>query len=196
MGWFSRNNDQPTQTFGSPNPMGGYGAAQQGQQMMGQDPMMMAMHQQNPMMAGMANDPVMATAKLLNHTDPVAAFIAGNNMGFLLDLLGEIITLSMKDFFANAQFKDDDGKVFTFDPSSLPTNLTTLSPENIRLTLQTLQSACQQTAQYNQQQIQMLLMSHNPMAMAQNQPGFFGSLLGGIAGSALQNSKYATGAVL
>jgi hypothetical protein len=117
-------------------------------------------------------------------------------MGFLLDLLGEIITLSMKDFFANAQFKDDDGKVFTFDPSSLPTNLTTLSPENIRLTLQTLQSACQQTAQYNQQQIQMLLMSHNPMAMAQNQPGFFGSLLGGIAGSALQNSKYATGAVL
>jgi hypothetical protein len=36
----------------------------------------------------------------------------------------------------------------------------------------------------NQQQIQMLLAAHNPMM--QNQPGFFGSMLGGLLGNQMQ----------
>ena len=61
-----------------------------------------------------------------------------------------------------------------------------MSPENLRLTLQSLQTACLQQSQMNQQQIQMLLAAHNPLLAGQNQPGFFGSMLGGLLGNQMQ----------
>ena len=190
MGWFSRNSETPTQQFGAPS-MGagmsgmGYGM-QSGMMGGGMDPMQMQMMQQNPLMQQMANDPIQATARLLQYQDPIAAFIQSNQMGVLLDLIGEVITLSLKDFFTTVTFTPDaDGKL-TIDANSLPTGLVSMSSENLRLTLQSLQSACMQQTQMNQQQIQMLLAAHNPLLSGQNQPGFFGSLLGGLVGSHMQ----------
>ena len=138
---------------------------------------------QNPMMQQMANDPVIATSRLLALQDPMASFIQTNQMGVLMDLLGEIITLSLKDFFTNVTFTTDAEGNLTIDSNSLPSNLVSMSPENVRLTLQSLQTACMTQTQLNDQQVQMLLAAHNPLLSGQNQPGFFGSLLGGMLGN-------------
>ncbi len=186
MGWFSRNNEEPTQQFGAPTTFGamgggmGYGMQQNGMM----DPMQMQMMGQNPMMQQMANDPIQATARLLQYTDPVSQFIQGNNMGVLLDLLGEVMTLALKDFFSAITLATDENGNITIDTNSLPTSLVSMSPENLRLTLQNLQTSCQTQTQMNQQQIQMLLAAHNPLL--NNQPGFFGSLLGGMLGNSIQ----------
>tara|TARA_Y100001938_G_scaffold148916_1_gene234060 strand:- start:641 stop:1255 length:615 start_codon:yes stop_codon:yes gene_type:complete len=188
MGWFSRNNEQPTQQFGAPTTFGaaggGMGYGMQNNGMM--DPMQMQMMGQNPMMQAMANDPIQATARLLQYNDPVSQFIQGNNMGVLLDLIGEVMTLALKDFFTAVTMTTDESGNITIDSNSLPTSLVSMSPENLRLTLQSLQSACQTQTQMNQQQIQMLLAAHNPLLSGQNQPGFFGSLLGGMLGNQMQ----------
>jgi len=184
MGWFSRNNDEPTQQFGAPTTFGAMGGAGYGMQNGMMDPMQMQMMGQNPMMQQMANDPIQATARLLQYTDPVSQFIQGNNMGVLLDLLGEVMTLALKDFFSAITLTTDDNGNITIDSNSLPTSLVSMSPENLRLTLQNLQSSCQTQTQMNQQQIQMLLAAHNPLL--NNQPGFFGSLLGGMLGNQMQ----------
>jgi|TARA_R110002020_G_scaffold443994_3_gene655342 hypothetical protein len=192
MGWFSSSNDAPTQQFGAPSTFGAPAMGMGGGMMMnngmaGQmDPMAMQQMAQNPMMQAMANDPVQATARLLQYNDPIAAFIQTNSMGLLMDLFSEMMTLAMKDFFANVSFKTDAEGNITLDVSTLPTNLVSMSAENIRLTMQSLQTGCMQQTQMNQQQIQMLLSAHNPissMLNGQQQPGFFGSLLGGMIGN-------------
>ena len=158
MGWFSKSNDTPTQQFGAPTMgagMSGMGYGMNGMMGGGMDPMQMQMMQQNPLMQQMANDPIQATARLLQYQDPIASFIQTNQMGVLLDLLNEVITLSLKEFFTSVTFTPDaDGKL-TLDTNSLPTGLISMSSENLRLTLQSLQSACMQQTQLNQQQIQM-----------------------------------------
>ena len=90
MGWFSKS-ETPTQQFGAPSMAGGAGMMGYGMNGM-TDPAMAGMVGQNPMMQQMANDPVIATAKLLSYHDPVGAFIlsnGGNNMGLFMDLIGE-----------------------------------------------------------------------------------------------------------
>lgn len=183
MGWFSKSAEAPVQQFGAPTAFGatGYNGMMQAQQM---DPSMGYMQaQQNPLMQQMANDPVIATSRLLALQDPMASFIQTNQMGVLMDLLGEIITLSLKDFFTNVTFTTDAEGNLTIDSNSLPSNLVSMSPENVRLTLQSLQTACMTQTQLNDQQVQMLLAAHNPLLSGQNQPGFFGSLLGGMLGN-------------
>ena len=193
MGWFTKNNEAPTQQFGAPSTFGAPamgGGMMMNNGMSGQmDPMMMQQMAQNPMMQAMANDPVQATARLLQYNDPIAAFIQTNSMGLLMDLFSEMMTLAMKDFFANVTFKTDADGNITLDATSLPSNLVSMSAENIRLTMQSLQTGCMQQTQMNQQQIQMLLSAHNPisnMLNGQPQPGFFGSLLGGMIGNQAQ----------
>ena len=182
MGWFSNKTEAPVQQFGAPTAFGATGM--NGMQM--QDPSMGFMQQQNPLMQQMANDPVIATSRLLSLQDPLASFIQTNQFGVLMDLLGEIITLSLKDFFTNVTFTTDAEGNMTIDSNSLPTNLVSMSPENVRLTLQSLQTACMTQTQLNDQQVQMLLAAHNPLLSGQNQPGFFGSLLGGMLGNQVQ----------
>ena len=187
MGWFSRNDNSQTSTqFGSPNGMNmGMGATAAGMNM---DPTMMMMQQtQNPMMQQMANDPITATARLLQLNDPVAQFITTQNIGLLMDLVGEVVRLSIKEFFTSVQFVQDGDKI-VLNPATLPAAINTLSPENLGLTMTRLQSAAQQTLALNQQQRQMFLQAHS-MGIAMNpqqQPGFFGNLLGGIIGNQMQ----------
>jgi len=185
MGWFSRTQEAPVQQFGAPTAFGATGY--NGMMMQQTDPSMGYMQaQQNPMMQQMANDPVIATSRLLSLQDPLASFIQTNQMGVLMDLIGEIITLSLKDFFTGVSFTTDADGNLTIDTNSLPTNLVSMSPENVRLTLQSLQTACMAQTQYNEQQVQMLLAAHNPLLSGQQQPGFFGSLLGSMIGNQAQ----------
>ncbi len=192
MGWFFNRSETttPSQTFGASNAMGMGGSAGMGgygmQQGMGgmMDPMQMQMMGQNPMMQQMANDPVMATSRLLQYYDPVSNYIVSPNFAQTMNLIGEVMTMALKDFFANVKLTtDEDGKI-SLDMSTLPANIATMSAENLALTLQGLQATANQQISMNNQQTQMLLNAHNPML--NNQPGFFGSLLGGLVGSHMQ----------
>jgi len=195
MGWFSRGNEQPAQQFGTPNmsagmtgnPMMGMGGAG----MMGNDMAMMQMaQQQNPMLQQMANDPVVATARLLELRDPIAAFMMTQNMALLLDLIGDVVTLSMKEFMSTVKFKID-GDHYVLDPTSLG-QFSTMSPENLNLTLTRLQSAAQQTLAMNQQQRQFFLQAHTMGGgAAAQQTGFFGNLIGSALGNQIQNGNAA-----
>jgi hypothetical protein len=195
MGFFGFGGNKPatTQQFGAPSL-----AAQQnqfgGMQQFGQPQQMGAMgmmqQAQNPMMQQAANDPVLATSQLLSMYDPVSAFIVTQNLPLMLDLVGEIVQLSLKEFFNNISFTIEDNTM-KLDAGSMPSNLATLSPENLALTLQKTQGAAQNVLNANQQQLQMFLAAHQQGMMMNNmqgaqQPGFFGSLLGGMMGNAVQ----------
>jgi len=187
MGWFSKD-ATPTQQFGTPN----YGGNMNGMNMNpmmsgagGMNAMMMSQQAQNPMMQQMANDPITATARLLDFNDPVADFIVSQNMGMLIELLGGVMTLAMKEFFGQVKFKIE-GEHYVIDPASMQAPLNTMSPENLQLTLQQVQNSVNMEIQQRMQQQQMFLMAHNPAAMQQQQPGFFGSMLGGLLGNQVQ----------
>ena len=186
MGWFSKSdNTQASTQFGSPTGMNGMGMGMGAG--MGMDPMMMMQQTQNPMMQQMANDPITATARLLQLNDPVAQFITTQNIGLLMELVGEVVRLSIKEFFSSVQFVQDGDKI-VLNTATLPAAINTLSPENLGLTMTKLQSSAQQTLAMNEQQRQMFLQAHS-MGIAMNpqqQPGFFGSLLGGMLGNQVQ----------
>ena len=189
MGWFSKNDTQSSTQFGAPQQMGNQMGMNGMGMGMGMDPSMMGMQMaQNPMMQQMANDPVTATARLLQLNDPVAQFITSNNIGLVMDLIGEVVRLSIKEFFTQVSFITDESGKITLDPSSLPPSINTLSPENLGLTMTRLQSSAQQTLSMNDQQRQMFLQAHS-MGMTMNpqqQPGFFGNLIGGMLGNQVQ----------
>jgi hypothetical protein len=201
MGWlFGGNKTQETQQFGAPNlaaQQNGYGMQQgygggYGMQQGGMGGLGMMQQAQNPMMQQAANDPIVATAQLLALYDPMAQFMMSQNMAMVMDLVGEVMMLSIKEFFKSVSFiTDSDGKI-TLDGNSLPSNLATLSPENLALTLQKVQSSAQQTLNNNQQQQQMFLQAHQQGSLQQQlmnpqqQPGFFGNLIGGMMGNAVQ----------
>ena len=188
------NKNEPAQQFGAPSLAAQQGFGGMNQQYGGMNNGMMGMMQatQNPMMQQAANDPVLATSQLLQLYDPVSSFVISQNMALVLDLVGEIMMLSIKEFFNNVSFKID-GETLTLDTSTLPQDLATLSPENLALTLQKAQGAAQSVLNANQQQLQMFLAAHQQGMMMnnmqqQNQPGFFGSLLGGMMGNAVQQN--------
>jgi len=193
MGWFGRNDTAQSSTqFGAPQQqmgMQGMGMGMNNGMGMGMDPSMMGMQMaQNPMMQQMANDPVTATARLLQLNDPVAQFITTQNIGLVMDLIGEVVRLSIKEFFTQVSFVQDEAGKITLDAASLPASINTLSPENLGLTMTRLQSSAQQTIAMNEQQRQMFMQAHS-MGMSMNpqqQPGFFGSLLGGMLGNQVQ----------
>lgn len=198
MGLFGGNKTNDTTTFGGSsmnnqgNPMMGMGGMGMGMGMnpqmgMGMDPTTMMMQSQNPMMQQAANDPVMATAKLLQMYDPMSMFIVSQNLPMLMELMGEIMLMCMKDFFSGVNFKQE-GDAIKLDTATLPAQLQTLSSENLALTLQKVQSQAQQVINQNQQQMQMFLMAHQQGAgmMQQQQPGFFGSLFGSMLGNQVQ----------
>ena len=191
---FGGNKQQPAQQFGAPS-LAAQSNPYAQQQAWGAGPpaamggLGMMQQAQNPMMQQAANDPVLATSQLLSLYDPVSQFVITQNMALVMDLVGEIMMLSIKEFFNNVTFKVEEG-VMKLDTGSLPGDLATMSPENLALTLQKVQGAAQNVLNHNQQQIQMFLAAHQQGSMMNqmqtNQPGFFGSMLGGLMGNAVQ----------
>ena len=79
-------------------------------------------------------------------------------MGTLLELLSNLITLSMVEILRNAKFNisEDDG-VMSLDVTSLPQPLQTISAENVTSQFSTLQSDAQQLVTQSLQTQQGLL---------------------------------------
>ena len=79
MGLFGGNKTDSTTTFGGgqmgQSNMMGMGMGNMGMGGYGMDPTMMMMQSQNPMMQQAANDPVIATSKMLQMYDPMSMFI-------------------------------------------------------------------------------------------------------------------------
>lgn len=95
---------------------------------------------------------------LLQNQVPVEQFIASQQMGTLLELMSNLITLSVVEILRNAKFSinEDDG-VMALDITSLPQELQTISSENVISQFSTLQSNAQQSVTQSQQAQQGLL---------------------------------------
>lgn len=95
---------------------------------------------------------------LLKSQVPIEQFIASQQMGILLELMSNLITLSVVEILRNAKFtiNDEDG-VMSLDITSLPQALQTISTENVTSQFNTLQANAQQSVSQSQQSQQGLL---------------------------------------
>ena len=78
---------------------------------------------------------------MLNTQLPVERFVQTNTFNLVLDILGQMMTFSLLSVLKEANFNfDDELGVFKLDPTSLPTQLQTMSPENIMAQMSGLQN--------------------------------------------------------
>ena len=97
------------------------------------------------------------------------------NMPVFIEMLSNITTFSLLNIMKNATFKLDDEGSMTLDVMSLPSDLQTLSPENIVAQLNSLQNTSMQSIQNAEQQRMQI------KAMADQ------SMLQGALGAAMAN---------
>lgn len=110
---------------------------------------------------------------------PIDRFVVGAQMATMLQMLNDLVTFSLLEILKNAEFVIDDkeGKM-KMDVTSLPTNLQTMSAENVTGQFNSLQMSSQQNiqnAEMTQQQI---------AAFAQQ------SMMGGALNAALANDGF------
>jgi len=151
-----------------PNPfmggmMGGMGMNQQQQMMM-----------QNGQIAPPSEMEIMAS--LLQSQNPIHRFIAEGGLGSIIDLVATATSLSLINILKNATFvMNEDEGAMKLDATSLPTELQTLSAENVSMILTNMVAQSQQSVQQAEMQRQQI------MAMAQQ------SMMGGALSAALQD---------
>jgi len=127
----------------SSNPFG----AQQSQQM---NPLMGGMLQGagfNPAHAQAPIAPPSETqilAAMMNTIQPIDRFFIGQSMPIFVEMISNITAFSLLNVLKNSTFKIDDDGNMKMDVSSLPSDLQTLSAENIIAQLNTLQNISQQ----------------------------------------------------
>ena len=127
----------------STNPFG----AQQSQQM---NPLMGGMLQGagfNPAHAQAPIAPPSETqilAAMMNTIQPIDRFFIGQSMPIFVEMISNITAFSLLNVLKNSTFKIDDDGNMKMDVSSLPSDLQTLSAENIIAQLNTLQNISQQ----------------------------------------------------
>lgn len=143
--------------------MGGMGMNQQQQHMM-----------QNGQIAPPSEMELMSA--LLQSQNPIHRFIATGGLASLVDLIATATSLSLINILKNGTFViDEDEGGMKLDPATLPSELQTLSAENVKMLLTNLVSQSQQTVQQAEMQRQQI------MAMAQQ------SMMGSALGAALQD---------
>jgi hypothetical protein len=146
--------------------MGGMGANQQQMGMMGQQPM------QPPS----EMDIQLALMKTLA---PMDRFIGSAQMATLLSLLNDLVSFSVLEILKNTTFKiDGDTDTMKMDIATLPTNLQTMSAENVTGQFNALQMAAQQNIQQAEMQQQQIA------ALAQQ------SMMGGALTAAMANDGF------
>jgi flagellar capping protein FliD len=113
--------------------------------------------------------------ELLKQQATIERFVASNQMGVLIEMIGSVVTLSVLEILRNATFtiNEDDGTM-SLDTTSLPANLQTMSAENIASQFTNLQASAQQVVSQSEMTQQQLA------ALAQQ------SMMGGAL-AALQN---------
>tara|TARA_R110002012_G_scaffold30927_5_gene93402 strand:- start:1846 stop:2469 length:624 start_codon:yes stop_codon:yes gene_type:complete len=131
----------------------------------------------SPQQYGMAVAPPSETdvlAAMLTTLQPIDRFIVSQNMPVFIEMLSNITTFSLLNVLKNATFKLDDEGNMTLDVMSLPSDLQTLSAENIVAQLNSLQNTSMQSIQSAEQQRMQI------KAMAEQ------SMLQGALGAAMQ----------
>lgn len=185
------NNSQQTQQNGALNlsmsgaPSNGFNQSTAGVGLpgFGQQPT------QNPFMAGMMGgagmnpnmmgQPMVPPSEmelqmmLLKSLVPIDRFIAGPQMGVLVELFGNIVTYSVMEILRNAKFTLSDEGVLQLDVSQLPPQLQTVSADNVQAQFTSLQGASAQSVQ------QAEMLQQQIAAMAQQ------SMMGGALNAAL-----------
>jgi len=100
-------------------------------------------------------------------------------MATLVQMLNDIVSFSVLEILKNASFTvDEDSGKMSLDITSLPSNLQTMSAENITGQFTTLQSQSQQNIQQAEMQQQQIL------AMAQQ------SMMGGALAAAMADEGF------
>jgi len=132
-------------------------------------------------------------AAMLTTLQPIDRFIVSQNMPVFIEMLSNITTFSLLNVLKNATFKVDDEGNMTLDVLSLPSDLQTLSAENIVAQLNSLQNTSMQSIQSaEQQRMQIKAMADQSMLQgalgAAMQPGVMenvGQAAGGFFNRAL-----------
>ena len=112
---------------------------------------------------------------MLQTVQPIDRFIISQNMPVFIEMLSNITTFSLLNVLKNCTFSLDDEGTLALDVTSLPSDLQTLSAENIIAQLSTLQNSSMQAIQSAEQQRQQIIM------MADQ------SLMQGMLGAAMQD---------
>lgn len=110
---------------------------------------------------------------------PIDRFVVGAQMATMLQMLNDLVTFSLLEILKNAEFVIDDkeGKM-KMDVTSLPTNLQTMSAENVTGQFNSLQMS-------SQQNIQNAEMTQQQIATFAQQ-----SMMGGALNAALANDGF------
>jgi hypothetical protein len=83
-------------------------------------------------------------AAMMNTIQPIDRFFIGQSMPIFVEMISNITAFSLLNVLKNSSFKIDDDGNMKMDVSSLPSDLQTLSAENIIAQLNTLQNISQQ----------------------------------------------------
>ena len=116
---------------------------------------------------------------LMKTLAPMDRFIGSTQMATMLQLLNDLVSFSVLEILKSATFviNDDDGTM-KMDITSLPSNLQTMSAENVTGQFNALQMASQQNIQQAEMQQQQIA------ALAQQ------SMMGGALNAALQDEGF------
>jgi hypothetical protein len=103
-------------------------------------------------------------AMLQQSAAPVDAWVAGNNFQQMLGVISSLVTLNLVTFFRDARFVDDGNDGLKLDISSLPSDMQTMSAENVTAALSQLQQAANQAVVESVgRQQQILVMGQQSM---------------------------------
>ena len=153
----ANNSMQPNATMNPFAPQGGMMQQTQGNPFMGGMMGGMGMQQgmmQQPMMPPTEMDIQLALMRTLA---PIDRFIVGAQMGVFVQMLNDLVSFSVLEILKNAVFTiNEDEGTMKLDISSLPSNLQTMSAENVTGQFTNLQMSSQQNIQNAEMQQQQI----------------------------------------
>ena len=125
--------------------------------------------------------------ELLKQQLPIEKFISSNQMGLLIEMIGSVVTLSVLEILRGSTFtiNEDDGTI-KLDTTTLPTNLQTMSIENIASQFTNLQASAQQAVNQSNNSQQQLAsyaqqsMMGNALSAALADEGMMNKVGGGV----------------
>ena len=95
---------------------------------------------------------------MLQTVQPIDRFIISQNMPVFVEMLSNITTFSLLNVLKNCTFSLDDEGTLALEVTSMPSDLQTLSAENIIAQLNSLQNTSMQAIQAAEQQRQQIIM--------------------------------------
>jgi len=176
-------NTQPTTQSNFANPFANQ--QQQGFAQNGMTQGFMAGMGMNQQQMGMMGQPMAPPSEaeiqlaLMKTLAPMDRFVSSSQMATMLQLLNDLVSFSVLEILKNAEFTidEDEGKM-KMDVTSLPSNLQTMSAENVTSQFNSLQMASQQNIQQAEMQQQQIA------TLAQQ------SMMGGALSAAMQDEGF------